>query len=246
MESQNAPSDAENLQFDRAEPTEEERGEATCQTCERPIENKYFEVDGKVLCASCKEGLLTEGGAGRLLRATLYGVPAAMLGAGIYYAIRALTGYEIGLVAIVIGLIVGGAVRAGSDRRGGWVYQSLAVALTYFSIVSTYIPLILEGLGDEDVAIEAPAQGLPAGEAESEQASAKSADVADEEEFDILDMMLFLVIMFTLACAAPFLAGFDNAIGIIIIAFGLHQAWKLNKQQETEITGPFALRSVHQ
>ena len=44
-----------------------------------------------------------------------------------------------------------------------------------------------------------------------------------------------------MTCAAPFLAGFDNVIGIVIIAFGLYQAWNLNKQQKIEMTGPFAL-----
>ena len=48
------------------------------------------------------------------------------------------TGYEIGLVAIVVGLLVGGAVRKGSGARGGWFYQLMAVALTYAAISGSY------------------------------------------------------------------------------------------------------------
>ena len=66
-----------------------------------------------------------------------------LIGCGIWYAVRALTGYEVGLIAIIVGLLVGGAVRKGSKRRGGRLYQTLAVLLTYASIVSTYVPDIV-------------------------------------------------------------------------------------------------------
>ena len=41
-----------------------------------------------------------------------------------------------------------------------------------------------------------------------------------------------------LACAAPFLAGVQNVIGIVIIGIGLYEAWKLNRRVPFEITGP--------
>ena len=40
------------------------------------------------------------------------------------------------LIAIVVGLFVGRAVRWGSGGRGGRLYQGLAVVLTYLAIVS--------------------------------------------------------------------------------------------------------------
>jgi len=45
----------------------------------------------------------------------VFGAVAAALGAGIYFGISALTGYEFGLVAIVVGLMVGWAVRRGAE-----------------------------------------------------------------------------------------------------------------------------------
>ena len=44
-----------------------------------------------------------------------------------------------------------------------------------------------------------------------------------------------------IAFAAPFLAGFQNFMGWIILAIGLYEAWKLNKKQELVFAGPFAV-----
>ena len=37
------------------------------------------------------------------------------------------TGWNIGLVAIVVGFMVGGAVRKGTGNRGGMLYQFLTL-----------------------------------------------------------------------------------------------------------------------
>jgi hypothetical protein len=68
---------------------------------------------------------------------------AAIAGSLLYFAVAAITGREFGLVAIAVGYVVGKAVRRGSRGRGGWAYQTLAIALTYMAIVSTYVPLII-------------------------------------------------------------------------------------------------------
>jgi hypothetical protein len=51
---------------------------------------------------------------------------------------------QIGLIAILVGFMVGGAVRAGSDRRGGVGYQLLAVLLTYLCISLSYAAQFFE------------------------------------------------------------------------------------------------------
>ncbi len=43
---------------------------------------------------------------------------------------------------------------------------------------------------------------------------------------------------------APFLMGADSIIGLIIIAIGLYEAWKLNKRNPIVITGPFDLAAA--
>ncbi|HEX2223383.1 MAG TPA: hypothetical protein VHN15_04160, partial [Thermoanaerobaculia bacterium] len=60
-----------------------------------------------------------------------------------------MTGYEVGLISILVGFLVGAGVKKGSGGYGGWKYQTLAVALTYVAICCTYIPMIYTGMKDE-------------------------------------------------------------------------------------------------
>ena len=41
--------------------------------------------------------------------------------------------------------------------------------------------------------------------------------------------------------AIPFLGGFQNILGILIIGFGVWQAWQMNRALNLEVTGPHAL-----
>jgi hypothetical protein len=41
------------------------------------------------------------------------------------------------------------------------------------------------------------------------------------------------------AYSAPFMGGFENAIGLLIIGFALYEAWKLNRGGELPLRGPF-------
>ena len=76
----------------------------------------------------------------------LFGFGAAIGGAVIWYAVRELTHAEWGLIGIVVGYLVGIAVRKGSRGWGGWQYQALAIALTYLAIAGAYVPLILKAV----------------------------------------------------------------------------------------------------
>lgn len=79
-----------------------------------------------------------------VLRAGVFGLTAAVAGAGLYAAVVIVTGYEVGLVAIVLGLGVGFAVAAGHARLAeGWV-RALSIMLTLFSLLlSSYLILWL-------------------------------------------------------------------------------------------------------
>lgn len=44
--------------------------------------------------------------------------------------------------------------------------------------------------------------------------------------------------------AIPFLGGAENIIGILIVGFGVWQAWKMNSPIRLEITGPHAIAPV--
>ena len=135
------------LRLDRAEFAAGEEP-TRCAACGQALAGSYYEVDGRVVCAGCHQRLLDAYqqrlAAGGFPRAALAGLGAAVVGAAIYVAVMSATGINFGLVAILVGYLVGKAVNWGSSGRGGWPYQALAVALTYLAIVSTYIPLYLQ------------------------------------------------------------------------------------------------------
>jgi hypothetical protein len=135
------------LQFDVAEstaPSDASRPAITCRGCSRPIDGQYYQVNGSIVCTSCRSSIDRPAGARwqRVLRAAGLGTLAAVGGSLLYFGVAAITGREFGLVAIVVGYMVGMAVRKGSRNRGGWAYQTLAIGLTYLAIVTSYVPLI--------------------------------------------------------------------------------------------------------
>jgi hypothetical protein len=152
----------------------------------------------------------------------------------IWWGIRKATGYEIGLIAVVVGLMVGGAVRAGSRGRGGIGYQLLAMALTYSCITSTYIPEVYGALKKQHE--------------ERSSTTQPTTNPADDEEIKNMSLprkvavfVIFFLILFVIALVAPVLAGFQNIIGLLIIAFALWEAWKINKRVVLNFAGPFSL-----
>src|SRR5215467_10067688 len=97
------PQEPGDLQFDRVEPARSsETAGFECAFCHTPLYSSYYEINGKATCEACRYRVEQEvgsgAGAGGFWRAALAGCAAAAAGCGIYYGVRALTGYEIGLV----------------------------------------------------------------------------------------------------------------------------------------------------
>ncbi len=141
---------APGLQFDRVEPLGSAPAELSCLVCRQPLRGEYFEVNGNPTCGPCHASLVQHFNGpiswrtwGRVL---LRGGGMALLGTLIYFAVLKLTGYELGLIAVVVGVLVGSGVRKASAQRGGWKLQAAAMALTYASIVASYMPSVYSGL----------------------------------------------------------------------------------------------------
>jgi hypothetical protein len=217
-----------------------ESGEPVCAFCHDKIYEAYFEVNGETSCQKCRytvEDRRANGsGAVRFLRASFAGGLAATAGAGIYYAVLALTEYEFALVSILVGLMVGFAVSWGSGHRGGWVYQTLAVGLTYMAIVSTYVPFVLEAWEDESAAEETLLTG---GDQTAGEATEVAAVDPQQVQLSVGDALIGLAAFIVLVAAIPFLTGIENVLGLVIIGFGLFEAWRLNRYQPLTIEGPF-------
>ena len=134
------PDDLKELQFDRviADPAASvapSSPTAACTACQTPIETEYYSINDHTVCRACRDSVETAAqtprGAGPFVRAALFGLGAGIVGAAIYYAVIALANLEIGIVAILIGYMVGYSVRKGAGSGGGRRFQVLAVALTY-------------------------------------------------------------------------------------------------------------------
>jgi hypothetical protein len=257
------PLPASSLQFDTAEYAGGQPAASACSACKEPIVESYYTVNGAIVCDQCRCQIEAFASGGSRLRrafaATAWGLLAGLAGAVIWFAVRRITGYEIGLIAIVVGLMVGVAVRKGSRGRGGWFYQTLAVALTYSCITAQYVPDLVEAFVKEfrkshaaaaDPAGQPPA-GKPVAQADAKTLgdnvpAEKAAPVAAGKPkpgivLAILAFGAFLVFAFVISLAVPFLGGADNIIGLLIIGFALYEAWRINKRVLLQVAGPFRL-----
>ena len=147
------------LQFDTAisgAPAEagSSQDAVACVACRRTMHDEYFDVDGQSTCASCRDEIAqfaeTPREWGVLARACAFGFVAAILGAIVYYAVIAITDFEIGIVAIAIGYMVGYGIRMATKGRGGRRFQVIALVLTYWAVGLAYTPLAIAGMGEPD------------------------------------------------------------------------------------------------
>jgi hypothetical protein len=266
-------SSSDDLQFAKAEPAAFTPGSdaapaLTCGECSQPIAQYYFEANGRVLCASCKgkveRALSGEGTSrsGRIMRAIFFGGGAALLGAAIWFGVAVMFNLEIGLVAILIGWMVGRAVRAGSADRGGRRYQVAAALLTYLSVAMSYGALGIREIvkGDPSAVVSdstatSGATATAAGTNTSTAASATaaratatsamppatgdSAVTATEASGSFAKAIVFMLgFMFLLPVIANLSSMPGGIIGLAILGFGIHQAWKMNAAAEVSFTGP--------
>lgn len=243
---QPVPANPGEIQLDRADFTGSRPAGARCDVCGNALLGNYFEINGKMACERCRyeveAAFQRRGGAGGFLKALFAGLGAAAAGSVLYYAVREATGYNIGLISILVGWGVGKSVHWGARGKGGWAYQALAVFLTYMAIVSTYLPAIftaIEARAHKKAAVTAPAQ---AGGAAPQAASAPGPAQQQAKvgrPISLGQAVLGLGAIFLLAAEIPFLAAARQPITLLIIAFGLWEAWKINRRTELSISGPF-------
>ena len=137
------------LQFDTVEPAAAGATPlaASCTVCKQPITGVYHQANGQVVCSGCRARVEAQmAQSGSYARALALGAGGGIAGAAVWYGVAALTGYEIGIIAILMGWLVGRGVNMGSGGRGGRGYQVLALGLTYLSICAAYAPFLAAGV----------------------------------------------------------------------------------------------------
>jgi hypothetical protein len=249
-----APSVAdEALQFEKAEVAFS--GLRVCASCNGGLDREYYEAGGKFICPACAHNLGADRTA-HLLRAALFGGGAAAVGTLVWFLVIKLSGSEFGLIAIAVGLLVGFAVRYGARGHGGARYQALAMALTYFSITASYVPLVIEGMAEPGSANDGKSAGNdsaasgttgPAARGEAAPPTAPSEPTpapvqSAAQQASAGGLVVALLLVFGIALASPFLGGFSNIMGILIIGIALYEAWKLNRR--VLVTGPYQMSAA--
>jgi hypothetical protein len=227
------------LQFRRAQPisTPESAAERTCAACKQLIPGAYYQVQNHVICPQCAEKIQAGRQAQRpvpWLRFVVYGVGAAIAGS-ILYAIPLAMGFQIGIVALAVGWMVGKAIRAGSYGTGGRPQQMLAVVLTYFAISTSFFPAALF------VGAKHAVEAKTAAKSESGSAVIHDRTTTTTESMSpgkaIAGLLVFVVI-------SPFLELKGSPIGglisLFILFIGLQRAWVLTARHEIMVSGPYS------
>ncbi len=236
----------QDLQFEHAEPLPSADAPATsgkgCVACKRPIAGTYYHAQGQVVCPSCADRIQSGQQAPpalSLARAALYGAGAGLAGALLYATVAIVTGLEVGLIAIVVGYMVGKAIRHASRGLGGRPQQILAVTLTYFAITTSYIPVFIYNTAKHRHQVAQTGQ-TQAQSAPQAGASQRAGPVTTPRPRPSLGAAL--VFLLVLAAVAPFLSlgsGISGLISLFIIFIGLQRAWMLTGRSEILVMGPY-------
>ena len=125
----------------------------TCAACSAPLTDSYWTINGIVTCAKCKDGVHAFGMGGspvaRTAKAIALGCVGGAVGAALWYVVAHFLNFQAGLVALAIGFLVGGGVRMGAERVGGWFYQLMAIGISYAAIVAGWFPSVVEQMRGE-------------------------------------------------------------------------------------------------
>jgi hypothetical protein len=243
----------EALQFDRVisestSPAAASTLAVICAVCQTSIETEYFDINGSVVCSRCRtaaeSAATTPRGIVPLMTAGVFGLGAGLVGAVIYYAVMAIANLEIGIVAILIGYMVGYAVRRGARGRGGRRFQVLAVVLTYASIALAYSPMLFKQVLDTN---RSARTALSATTSSSSNTTPTAAATHGERGATTKPsggrVLLSLVFLAAFIAALPVLGIIGSfpfgLISAFIIFIGMKQAWTMTGVTRLQILGPY-------
>jgi hypothetical protein len=233
------------LNFERATYAQPEAG-PPCSSCNGPLSDEYWEFSSRPICGNCKRQIAAVLEASRsratFVRAILLG-GATALGCGIAYAIFVQwKNIHVALITIGIAFVIAKVLRKTSGGAGGRRYQVLAVTLTYLASAMGYAPAVLAGFKSSTEAAPAKTSGTAA----PTTAAPATAPVepGDSEGPGTLRLLATAGIILAYMLAAPFLAATEAPIGLLIIGFGLWEAWKLTGGVPLVLGGPYRRTAV--
>jgi hypothetical protein len=219
------------MQFERAEFDEGPAPPSTCALCGQQLEGAYHVVNERTTCGPCRERLEAHFGSGAglggLLKALVLGTLGGLVGAALYFGVARLTGYELSLLAIVVGWLAGKGVLLGNGHRGGRGHQVLAVVLTYGCIAASHVPLLDQAMLEQSGGVTEDAGG--------------DAAEPDDAPFASLPAPVRWAIEWPIALALPVLQATESPMGTLIVLIGLWTAWGTSRRAQLVASGPHAL-----
>jgi len=228
----------EDLQFQHAEYAPAVPRQA-CAFCKADAGESYYRVGGAAACHGCAARLrdmqIRPDRKTFWLRAAPWGLGAAIAGS-IIFALISLTGFQFALVAILVGFMVGKAIRRATRGRSSRACQVMAVILTYGAITTSYLPFFIAGAVKQmnKQAKTKPAAAASVPTIKPKQMSLGRAFVA---------MIAGLLLLTGIALVMPFIiiaqAPVSGLINLVIIFIGLSKAWRLTAPFSAPIDGPF-------
>ncbi|RKH03754.1 hypothetical protein D7X74_35990 [Corallococcus sp. CA047B] len=199
------------------------------------------------MCPKCRKEVESASTGGskalRVLKAGAFGFGAAIAGVAVYCGVG-LTGYNMGLLLILVGWMVGTAVFKGSEGRGGLVYQVLAVLLTYLALGAARVP-------------EVKARSKAESESRPRRVSSRVFDRAHDSPIhqffspdmgDAMSREEVLVIEIlntsTLVVRGPAYEATQRPVSGLLYGFALYVAWRRNRRAVLSVVGPFQWAGV--
>ena len=97
-----------------------------------------------IICANCADSiereLQAETANPNVIVAVLAGLAAAVVGTLVWYGLVAITGYQVGFIAVGVGWLIAMGVVFGAGRKRGSILQAISVVITLAAlVVSQYL-----------------------------------------------------------------------------------------------------------
>lgn len=225
--------DTSGLQFDKAEFSGRQ-----CGFCSQAIEVSYYQFGADTVCSACAAVIarkLEKPGKPELMRASLYGFGAAFA-AAIVMGIVLLWGWQLALLSIFAGSMIAKAMKHATAQRGSRALQVWAVAFTYFACTASFAPVIVRGLFER-----AQEQDKKAEKEGKKKAAELKQKLPTKEAFIAVGAGTVLIV--GISMLSPFLMitdGISGILNILIIGFGLMQAWKAAAPIGIPLLGPYS------
>jgi len=142
-----------------------ERPMLNCASCGNPIpagREVVFAGQGKnatsiTVCANCasalEQALQAETSGANIVGAVLFGLGCALIAALVWYGVVVISNYQLGIVAVLIGWLVGQATMLGARRKRGLAVQVISVLSTAIAmLLSEYLIVrhfVVQSLAEE-------------------------------------------------------------------------------------------------